>query len=414
MHTPQPAQKTSIEEFSLDYQPAVLHEWASGWQIEYWVINPSAQEFEKKRIRVEKIKNRLGEKGARQHIGRMCAGINAKLRRGWNPYQELAGRKSMHKLSSAINMFLKLKKRDVDTGSFRSDGLRTYSSQLNMLKTWLTKRSLQDTLVGSFQKRHALDYLEFVYMEKKVGARTYNNYVALLRTFWNWMIQNDYCIENIFNAIKKKPTTRKERVVIPPDCDEKIMTYFRAHAPEMEMVCALVYNSFMRPAEIARTKIHDIYPDKNAIHLSKEKTKNKHERWCLLPPYVTDLMQRLGVFACPGECYLLSTDLKPGVKKIETRDIDKYWSAMRIAAGIPPEMKLYSYRDTGITDMKKMGHANIFIQSITGHLNEAEINTYSHLPDPRAMRFIMNEAPELGRREPQKKSTKSKEQLAEN
>ena len=58
-------------------------------------------------------------------------------------------------------------------------------------------------------------------------------------------------------------------------------------------------------------------------------------------------------------------------------------------------MKLYSYRDTGITDLKKAGHSNLFISSITGHLNSDEIETYTHAPDPKALQYIIEKSKQL-------------------
>jgi len=58
-------------------------------------------------------------------------------------------------------------------------------------------------------------------------------------------------------------------------------------------------------------------------------------------------------------------------------------------------MKLYSYRDNGITDLKKKGYPNVFIASITGHLNTDEIETYTHAPDANALKYIIEKSKRL-------------------
>ncbi len=68
---------------------------------------------------------------------------------------------------------------------------------------------------------------------------------------------------------------------------------------------------------------------------------------------------------------------------------------MRSDIGLPKEMQLYSYRDTGITDLKKAGHSNLFISSITGHRNSEEIETYTHEPDKRALDYVMQKSKRL-------------------
>lgn len=40
----------------VNYEPASLKEWPTGWQIEFRVINPDTGKLEKKRLRFEKIR----------------------------------------------------------------------------------------------------------------------------------------------------------------------------------------------------------------------------------------------------------------------------------------------------------------------------------------------------------------------
>ena len=90
--------------------------------------------------------------------------------------------------------------------------------------------------------------------------------------------------------------------------------------------------------------------------------------------------------------YLFSDKLVPGSVQKNTRDIDRYFSRMRVAIEMPKEIQLYSFRDTAITDMKKSGMNNYFISKISGHLNSDEIETYTHEPDPQALQYIMLKA----------------------
>jgi hypothetical protein len=71
---------------------------------------------------------------------------------------------------------------------------------------------------------------------------------------------------------------------------------------------------------------------------------------------------------------------------------------MRKRIKLPKTMKLYSYRDTGITDLKKQGHSNLFISTITGHKNSEEIETYTHEPDIAALSFVVEKSMRLGER----------------
>ena len=379
----------------VNYEPAVLQEWNTGWHITYRVLNPNTGVLERKKLRFEKIRKRLGDKDARRHAKLYCNAINEKLESGWNPYIEGKNAKSFHKLTEAFHLFIKEKELDLKNGVFSHDSMRTYRSQIEMLYGWLVKNNRETLYVGSFSKELAQQYLDYVYTEKQLAPRTWNNYLKFMRTLWGWLIEKNYCTENVFVKIKPKQEKEKERKIIPTEWSTKIIEYFRANTPAMELVCGLVYNSFMRPAEICRTQISDIQIAKNAIYLSGAKTKNKKSRWCLLPPHLIELLMKLEIDKYPLNYYLFSSELKPGKNPLCTRKIDKYWHKMREKINMPKELQLYSFRDTGITDLKKQGHSNLFISSITGHLNSDEIETYTHAPDPKALGYIIDNSKKL-------------------
>lgn len=386
----------NIESLPLvNYEPAALREWSSGWVIEYRILNPDTGSLEKKRLKFEQIRKRIGSDfKARKYARVYCDAINEKLESGWNPYTEGKKAKTFHKLTDAFKVFIKEKELDHKNGVFSHDSMRTYRSQIEMLSSWIKSKS-ENIYVGQFNKDLAQEYLDFVYSSKKVSPRTWNNYLKFMRTAWAWLIEKNYCTENVFLNIKAKPEKEKERTIISGDWNVKIMDYFKQNNPAMILVCGLIYNSFMRPAEISRTQISDIQISNNAIYLPGSKTKNKRSRWCLLPPHLIELLKKMNLEKYPPNYYLFSSGLKPGKTSLCTRKLDKYWDKMRTAIDLPKEMKLYSYRDTGITDLKKAGHSNLFISSITGHLNSDEIETYTHAPDPKALQYIIEKSKQL-------------------
>ncbi|MDR2955224.1 MAG: site-specific integrase [Prevotella sp.] len=380
----------------VNYEPAVLKEWPTDWHIEYRVLNPDSGKLERRKFRFEKIRKRLGsDPKARKYAKLYCDAINEKLDSGWNPYQQGKNAKSFHKLLDALKVYLKEKELDLKNGVYSPESMRTCKSQIEIFSNWIKTKNLTNVYVGSFTKDMIQEYLDHVYIEKELSPRTWNNYLKYMRAVWNWLISKNYCSENIVSKIKTKPVTEKERVIIPPEWTRKIMEYYREHNPKMELICGLVYNSFMRPSEICRTQIKDIRIIEGGIFLPGNKTKNGHARWCLLPPHLIEMLTKMKIETYPLDYYLISSFLEPGNNKLCTRKIDKYWDKMRTKIGLPKNMKLYSYRDTGITDLKKAGYSNLFISSITGHLNSEEIETYTHAPDPKALKFIMEESYKL-------------------
>ena len=66
------------------YLPATLRKWKSGWMIVYYVENPETHVWERKRQRVEHLRNYFQtDKGAIHHASKMIKSINVKLEQGY-------------------------------------------------------------------------------------------------------------------------------------------------------------------------------------------------------------------------------------------------------------------------------------------------------------------------------------------
>lgn len=185
----------------VNYEPASLKEWNTGWQIEYRVLNPNTGELEKKRLRFEKIRKRLGsDPAARKHARLYCKAINEKLESGWNPYTEGKKAKAFHSLVDVLQKFLKEKGLDMKNGVFSSESMRTYKSQTDVFTRWIVKRD-KSIHVGAFDKHMALEYMDYLYTERELSPRSWNNYLNFSRNFWNWLVEKNYCSENVFQQM---------------------------------------------------------------------------------------------------------------------------------------------------------------------------------------------------------------------
>ena len=85
--------------------------------------------------------------------------------------------------------------------------------------------------------------------------------------------------------------------------------------------------------------------------------------------------------------------------KKETRDLDKHWTKMRKAIGMPMEFQLYSFRDTGIMDLKDQGMPDHYVMKLTGHLEPAMIEKYKHAPSMESLRLSASYINQIGKRD---------------
>lgn len=392
-----------FDEPIIPYIPAQLKEYASGWVIEYQVINPETFSYERFREKFQRMRKKFAsDDQARKAAKAICRERNKQLSSGWSPFMKEGSLRSFTKMEDALNMFLKEKLKEI-----RPDTKRVYKSYVRMFLSWLKAHKLESTFVKSFSAINGDDYLTWQYVEQGKSAVTYNNFLTFLRGLFNWFIQKGYCEKNPFEKIPKKKEEQKKREVIPLEWDKRIMDYFYSCDPRMVLVCMLVYSSFIRPAEICRIQIKDIHPDKSAIFIPGQNAKNAHARWATLTPDTVRIIEELRIMDCNPDFYLISTSLMPGMKKKETRDLDKRWTKMRKAINLPDIYQLYSYRDTGIMVLKESGVPDYLIVKMTGHLELDMLQKYTHAPQEEAVRLSSQFLPKLGERKPFDHSEKS-------
>lgn len=162
------------------YLCAKLYEYSEDdWQIEYYAQNPQTGKMKRFRIRVNKIVKRAKNKReVRTQIAKMCEQINLKLYDGWNPFFEGEDSRLYTKISDVVDIYLKEKSKEL-----RPDTMRCYTSFSNILLQWVS-RSNPNLFCFLFDKSKAILFMDYVYNERNVSSRTYNDYLKLSRCFF--------------------------------------------------------------------------------------------------------------------------------------------------------------------------------------------------------------------------------------
>jgi site-specific recombinase XerD len=238
--------------------------------VEYYVENPITGDSDRVRKRVKNIYKRYKlKRDAEVHIEKIIFDINCKLAKGIHPFYDNSEMKSYITFQIAFQKFLSEKEREV-----RSETYRVYLFYISRFKTFLSKK-LDISYVHNFERKEAKMYMDFVYNEKKISQRTYNNYLKFMRLIFNWLIEKDYIVKNPFELIKVKHKEQKKRIIIDKTYRNKIISYLSVHNKPFLTVCKLVYSSLLRPKEIRGLKIGDVKLSDGILLISSEVAKNK-------------------------------------------------------------------------------------------------------------------------------------------
>ena len=202
-------QKTSNALF-IDFVPAELHE-NKTWMVEYSVKNPFTGKLHRKQTRVKPLKS-LTER--RKLAKRMILNINKRLESGWNPFYENKGSKEFAKLFDAMNIFLRRTEIEFKDGNLRKDTLKTYTSQVNILKDYILIVADENMMCFNFDSDFVGKYLDNVRYEKGRSARTRDNYLMFLGTLSRWLISKKYITANPTEHFSKINRKEKKRIII--------------------------------------------------------------------------------------------------------------------------------------------------------------------------------------------------------
>ena len=372
-----------------NYVPAVLRKNCEGWQINYYVYNPVTDKMERKRMLLNILRKRyrtIAEfKVAANEI--ICT-INAKLAGGWTPFGESENARYYSTIDEIIKLYLSEKSKEL-----KPDTMRSYRSFCNIFSNWCAK-SAPNCKCIQFNKTLAVQYMDYIYMEREVAARAYNNQLKMARALFSWALQKCYCKENPFEHIKTKRQDEKKRIIIPPNTRQKIKDYLLEKNPIFLIILELVFTSLLRPAEIARIQIKQIHLQEQYIFMPADKTKNGHNRHAFLSKELVMMIAPL-LNNTADDWYLIGADFKPGKSPMPVTKYTKTWDKMRKALHLPNEMQLYSLRDTGINNMLKSGIDPLTVMQAADHHDLAMTTRYANHADPNLIQTLEEHAPKF-------------------
>lgn len=140
----------------------------------------------------------------------------------------------------------------------------------------------------------------------------------------------------------------------------------------------MIHYLFVRPGEMCFLKIKDLSEDKRTLTLSGSHTKNGHDAVITIPNHVIDLMRELEIFSAPPGYYIFSNDFRPGPERIKAIAFTRFWTSnVKKALNLSDVYKLYSLKDTGITNMIKAKTDLLSVRDQARHSSVKVTNIYT-------------------------------------
>lgn len=371
--------------YSPKFIPAHLCNDKSRGQCIVYGIQNDQGDMTYKYVKLNRMRSMLKTNDFEKYVESTINEINAQLL-SVNVITLSADERQRTSITSALENFITEKERELRPASMRS-----YRSICRVMGNWIVK-NYGDIPVGSIKKLHAVRYLEYYYNERNVGNNCYNNQMKLARGVFSWFVQHCYIEVNPFENIAPKIREQKKRGLIDKSTRDKISAYLTSRQEwGMLLVCHLVYSALIRPKEISMLSIGDINLKDHYITLSSQVTKTHHGRTAAITPEIEDiLINRLRVHLYPPHYYILGSNWLPARTPCNTQLFSKRFIRLRKELSLPDTMQLYSFRDSGISDLLRQGVDAISVMHHADH-HSLEITTrYANHVDAHLVDMMYN------------------------
>lgn len=329
----------------LNYRPAHYVCAKTCKYVSYSVINPKTNKFSVKKIKLNFIKS---AKERREYAEKLCMKINKQLADGFNPFLSQNPDLKLIRLSAAILDFLKKKRRELELRTICDATYTDYQQQLKTFAAYLQK----DIYLHELSESQIVDFLDNMFIERKVTAYTRNHYLLTIRVFMRFCVQKNYIQTNPAANISNEKNGQKRREIIPDNTLKEIFKYLEVNGQDFYLLaCWLLYACFIRPSEICGLKISNINFHNQTIFIPAEISKNKKSQVVTIPQNVADFILKLRVWTYPQDFYIVGQGYKPSAKKITEKNLRSFWLKLRKILQFSDNYQFYSLKDTGITRM---------------------------------------------------------------
>lgn len=356
--------------------------------VSFYAFDPTTGRMKRKKIMLGKIKGKMAQ---RKYAQGVIHRLTEKLLDGWNPWIEASAPMEYTYFTEVCDRYSQYLYKMVEDNDMREETLASYLSSLRMLQKWGEREAI--VYIYQLNRRKVCEFLDYVFIERNNTLQTRNNYLAWLRTFCNWLLQRAYLSANPtegMTAVQRR-AKKKNRDVLPDEALQKLHDHLERTNKHFLLACYLLHYMFIRPHEMTYIKICDIHPAAQTLELHGENTKNHNDAVLTMPAKVIHLMVDLCIFNSPGRHYLFSTGFMPGSERQSEKFFRDYWHRhVRKDLDFPSQYKLYSLKDTGITNMLKANHDVLTVRDQARHSSILITDTYTPKDIQNANKALLN------------------------
>lgn len=325
-----------------NYTYPVFHSKGKSFYVDFFAYDPARDVMRRKKFMLNNIRNK---RERQKEANALITVLADKLRSGWNPFAETDSYRGYTLIEDALDMYL-----DHIAKMGRRKTVHSYTSRVNVFREFL-KIAQPVKYVYQIDHRLAVDFLDYLYIDRDVQPRTYNNYRGWLGSLGEWLVERRYMDANPVAGIPKKKENEKKRKALSHDMLKRLYAFLEETDRHFLLAVMMEYYMFIRPSELVGLRLSYFRIKEQKVLVPGAISKNCRDGYVGVPEEVLRLMVDLGVFSNPGDFFLFSKDMRPGERQMGPDIFNKRWTQCRKRLQWGDEYQFYSLKDSGIRDL---------------------------------------------------------------
>lgn len=206
--------------------------------------------------------------------------------------------------------------------------------------------------VGDFEKKHAIEFADWLQKDKSYAGKTTNNTIGDLKSLFYMLVHREICKGNPFSAVKKLKEEEGKNVAFTPDEVDKVLKFMKKANLRLYYATQFVRYGFIRKTELTGLKVRNINLKSHTITIPADVSKNRKHDSVTIPQSLEKIILEMGLDKADPDLYIFGKGLETcNRKERRTADISNAHREIIEALGMRKELIFYGWKHTGCVEL---------------------------------------------------------------
>jgi len=266
--------------------------------------------------------------------------------------------------------FVRYKRSEVSNKSMQS-----YKSKLRTFENYLEKHNLHDKQISTIDNNFFIDFLKDLAENDDLSRLTIEKYQQIMHSFFMYAIQvRKVKMDNpTLNVPRLGKVVDESAPGLSPLIRRALQRKIEKVDPQLWLGCAIQYYTAIRPGtEMRLIQLKNINMEARTITIRNYLAKNARTETVDIPSQLYTLFLEWNFENYDQDLYLFGKDGVPGTDPIGKNSLRMRFNKFRDELNLSKEIKFYSWKHSGASELKDAG-ANMY--EIQRHFRHKSVTT---------------------------------------